>query len=55
MFSRRGRLSVNGETSGGRHFAASHDYRPCAPRPAPQATPRRIVGPEPTLSGGGEG
>ena len=50
-----GRVSVNGETTGGRRFSASRDYRPCAPRPTPQATPHRIVRPEPTLSGGGEG
>jgi hypothetical protein len=53
--SRHGRLSVTGETTGGRRFSASRDYRPCAPRPTPQATPRRPTRPEPTLSGGGEG
>jgi hypothetical protein len=53
--SKRGRLSVSGEATGGRGFSASRDYRPCAPTPSPQATPHRSVRPEPTLSGGGEG
>ena len=58
--SKRGRLSVSGlsvsgESTGGRTFSASHDYRPCQPKPTPQATPRRTLRPEPTLSGGGEG
>ena len=52
---KRGRVSVSGETTGGRSFSSARDYRPCAPRPAPQATPHRNVHPEPTLSGGGEG
>jgi hypothetical protein len=58
--SKRGRLSVSGlavgrESSGGRTFSATRDYRPCSPEPSPQATPRRSGRPEPTLSGGGEG
>ena len=55
MPSKRGRLSVSGETTGGRRFSSTHDYRPCTPPPTPQATPRGITRPEPTLSGGGEG
>jgi hypothetical protein len=53
--SSRGRVSVSGETTGGRRFSTARDYRPCAPRPqaTPQRQPRRT--PEPTLSGGGEG
>jgi hypothetical protein len=47
---RRGRVSISGETTGGRRFSSARDYRPCAP-PAPH----RNVRPEPTLSGGGEG
>jgi hypothetical protein len=48
---KRGRVSISGETTGGRAFSAARDYRPCAPPPAPH----RNVHPEPTLSGGGEG
>jgi hypothetical protein len=51
--SKRGRVSISGETTGGRRFSSSRDYRPCAP-PAP-STPQRNPRPEPTLSGGGEG
>ncbi len=52
--SSRGRVSVSGESTGGRRFSVQRDYRPCA---APTSTPRpqRIARPEPTLSGGGEG
>jgi hypothetical protein len=46
---RRGRVTVDGETTGGRRFVVMRDYRPCVPGPP------RSVGPEPTLSGGGEG
>ncbi len=55
MPSKRGRLSVSGETTGGRRFSSARDYRPCTPHPTPPATPRRITRREPTLSGGGEG
>jgi hypothetical protein len=45
---RRVRVIVSGETTDGRRFSASRDYRPCAPpRPAP-----RNLGP---VTGGGEG
>jgi hypothetical protein len=44
---RRGRVTVAGETTGGRRFSLMRDYRPCMP-----SGPRR---PEPSLSGGGEG
>jgi len=53
--SSRGRVSVSGETVGGRSFSATRDYRPCAPRPEATPAPRRSTRPEPTLSGGGEG
>jgi hypothetical protein len=52
---KRGRVSISGETTGGRRFSSSRDYRPCAPRPTNTPTPHRAVHPEPTLSGGGEG
>lgn len=50
---RHGRVSVRGETTGGRSFSFARTYRPCAPEPP--ATPRRNAHAEPTLSGGGEG
>src|SRR3954469_2194872 len=51
--SSRGRVTVSGETTGGRRFSVQRDYRPCAPSPTPQ--PQKISRAEPTLSGGGEG
>jgi hypothetical protein len=51
----RGRVSVSGETTGGRRFSSARDYRPCAPKPTATPRPQRIARPEPTLSGGGEG
>lgn len=46
-----GRVSVSGETTGGERFAASRDYRRCAPEP----TPQRDTTPGPPVTGGGEG
>jgi hypothetical protein len=46
LMERRGRVSVRGETTGGRSFSTARDYRPCAPR---RAVP---LGP---VTGGGEG
>ena len=51
----RGRVTVSGETTGGRRFSTARDYRPCAPSPTPHPQRQRIARPEPTLSGGGEG
>jgi hypothetical protein len=47
----RGRVSVNGETTGGRTFSVTRDYRRCAPEPAPPPPPP----PGPGVTGGGEG
>jgi hypothetical protein len=47
---RRGRVSVNGETTGGRTFSVARNYRPCAPEPATTPPP-----PGPGVTGGGEG
>jgi hypothetical protein len=49
----RGRVSVSGETTGGRRFAAERNYRRCAPEPATTPTPRPRPGTP--VSGGGEG
>jgi hypothetical protein len=42
---RHARVSVNGETTGGRRFGMSREIRRCAPQPPPPQT----------VSGGGEG
>lgn len=56
LASARGRVTVSGKVVGGESFSRSRDYRECAPKPEPPATPpQRNTRPEPTLSGGGEG
>jgi hypothetical protein len=45
----RTRVSVNGETTGGRRFSTSREIRRCAP------PPRREPPPPQTVSGGGDG
>jgi hypothetical protein len=50
---RRGRVSVSGETTGGRSFSAVRDYRPCAPEPATTPIPPPPGGGG--VTGGGEG
>ena len=47
----QGRVSVSGETTGGRRFAVERNYRRCAPA----ATPQPDQAPSPPISGGGEG
>jgi hypothetical protein len=46
----RARVSVNGETTGGRRFGTTREIRRCAPSPPP-----REAAPPQTVSGGGEG
>jgi hypothetical protein len=53
-----GHVTVDGETLGGDHVAASRLYRPCTPpaaTPQPQAQPRPRPRPQPPVTGGGEG
>jgi hypothetical protein len=47
----QGRVSVSGETTGGKRFSTVRNYRPCSPEPTPQ--PNRA--PSPPITGGGEG
>ncbi len=48
----RGRVSVSGETTGGKRFATERDYRACAPAPP---KPQHETHPSPPVTGGGEG
>ena len=50
----RGRVSVIGETTGGRSFSVTRNYRPCAPEPATTPPPPPPP-PGGGVSGGGEG
>ena len=49
-----GRVSVSGETIGGRRFQTARNYLHCAP-PEPRTTPSPHPGPSEPVSGGGEG
>src|SRR4051794_19768215 len=51
--SSRGRVTVSGETTGGRRFFVPPDYHPR--RPGPPPPPQGNSRPAPTLSGGGGG